>query len=450
MGSLAAMFAESGFEVSGSDENIYPPMSELLNSLGIKVINGFSESNLIPAPELLVVGNACTPSHPEAKYARERGLVQLSFPEALARYFIKDKLSIVVAGTHGKTSTTALAAHLLETAGLDPTYLNGGIMRNTGRTFKVGKGDLFLCEGDEYDAAYFDKRPKFIHYKPRIAIITSVEYDHADIYPDIGAYEAAFRGFIRLVPKKGVVIYNKGCPRAAAIVEEKKIPSLSYGLDDRASVTVKDARWDESGVHFRLFLNRVKVGDFSAPVWGVHNLQNILAVCALGIALFLKRDIIEKALATFQGVKRRQELLCDSKIAVVDDFAHHPTAVRETISAIRQRFPNRRLIAAFDPRSNTSRRRIFEAEYARALAAADIALLTEPQKIVGLAPEERFSAKAVVETLAAKKITAYSLATPNELMEKLLSLWRDGDVVLLMSNGNFGGIIPKIASAAER
>ncbi|GIV61903.1 MAG: UDP-N-acetylmuramate:L-alanyl-gamma-D-glutamyl-meso-diaminopimelate ligase [Rhodothermaceae bacterium] len=452
MGSLAGLFHEAGYRVRGSDANVYPPMSTRLADLGIPVHQGYDPAHLAPAPDLVVVGNACTPTHVEAAYAREHGLVQASLPEALAHYFIRDRRSLVVAGTHGKTTTTSLLVHVLREAGLDPGFLVGGVMVNGNVSYAVGSGPHFVVEGDEYDSAYFDKRPKFMHYRPTSAIVTSVEFDHADIYANWDDYREAFRALAGLVPAGGLLALCDDDPEAAALARYTPARVRRYGLNDTADVTAHDVHPVDGGQLFTLVVDGSAAGTIHLPLSGRHNLLNALAVCTVALEEGLEPGQVARAMATFRGVKRRLEVRGEAAgVLVVDDFAHHPTAVRETLRAARQRWPERRLVAVFEPRSNSSRRKVFEKGYSEAFDAAHLAFFSAPPFRHNDRPEDFMSVPDLAAHLTDRGLPARAFPDAEALLPALLEALRPGDVALIMSNGSFGGLHARLLEAlAER
>ncbi|MHB1846561.1 MAG: UDP-N-acetylmuramate--L-alanine ligase [Deltaproteobacteria bacterium] len=448
MGAFAGLLKRQGYEVTGSDEAIYSPMSEMLAAWGIAADRGYSAENLARAkPDLVIVGNVIRRVNPEAAAMREQGLPHLSFPQALGELFLAKRQSCVVAGTHGKTTTSALWTHVLASAGRDPGALIGGVALNLGGNYRLGAGRQFVVEGDEYDTAYFDKGPKFLHYRPEVAILTSVEFDHADIYRDLPHYESAFARFVALLPSEGHLAVGARYPNALALGRAAGCHIESYGLD-QGELTATELRFDEQGSHFTALRRGVVLGRFTLGVWGRHNVENALGTISACLRLGLTTEEIGLGLRTFQGVRRRQQLLGSPRgIAVVDDFAHHPTAVRETIAAVRSRFAGRRLLAAFEPRSNTSRRNIHQGEYARAFAGAALALLGTPHNAAQIAEAERLDPGKLAQEIADSGVPARHLGGADEIAAALAAEARPGDVVLLMSNGAFGGLSQKLLAA---
>ncbi len=461
MGALAELFAEAGYRVRGSDAAAYPPMSTRLAALGIPIHEGYDPAHLDAAPGdrppiVVVVGNAATPTHPEAAAARERGLVQLSFPEALAHFFLQNRRPVVVAGTHGKTTTTGLLAHVLREAGLDPGFLVGGVMAGEEKTAALGSGAHFVVEGDEYDAAYFDKRPKMWLYRPHVAVVTSLEFDHADIYDGWDDYQDAFRHFVGLVPEEGRLVLSGDDAHVRALASEAAAPVTFYGLEEKNAVTARDARPAEGGQRFRIVAPDVEPFDVFLPLGGAINRQNALAVAAVVLGEGVAPEVLARGLSSFRGMKRRQEVRGDlAGVLVVDDFAHHPTAVAGTLAAVRERWPGRRAIAVFEPRSNSSRRKVFEERYGAAFDAADRVLLSAPPLRHNDDPADFLDPEAVVATIRQRGVPAQAFPSADALLPALLDALRPGDpgsspgqaLALVMSNGSFDGLVEKLLAA---
>jgi UDP-N-acetylmuramate: L-alanyl-gamma-D-glutamyl-meso-diaminopimelate ligase len=452
MGAFAGMLKAAGHEVSGSDQNVYPPMSDMLRAWGIPVLTPYAPSNLDTVkPDLVVIGNVIRRVNPEATEVRARRLPQMSFPAALGAFFLGSRHSVVVAGTHGKTTTTALLGHVLTAAGRDPSFLVGGVARNYDANFRLGSGPHFVVEGDEYDTAYFDKGPKFLHYRPRTAILTSIEFDHADIFRDLAHYEAAFERFVHLLPPDGCLAVGAGYANALRIARTSVARVVTYGLGDAAAdldYAARDLTHDPKGARFTVLERGRVLGVATLPGGGAQNVENALGVVAATRALGLEFDAITPGLATFAGVRRRQEIRGEVVgVTVVDDFAHHPTAVRATIAALQARFPGRRLWAAFEPRSNTSRRRVHQAEYVEALAGAPCVVLKVPEPHDMVPTDQRLDADHVVADLRARGVDAHADADVDRLVRIVAEGARPGDVVLAMSNGAFGGFIDRLLAA---
>ena len=461
MGSFAGMLKSAGYEVTGSDQNVYPPMSEMLRARAIPVLTPYDPANLdIVKPDLVVIGNVIRRVNPEATEVRARRLPQMSFPAALGAFFLRDRHSVVVAGTHGKTTTTALLGHVLTVAGRDPSFLVGGVARNYDASFRLGAGPDFVVEGDEYDTAYFDKGPKFLHYRPRTAVLTSVEFDHADIFRDLPHYEAAFERFVRLLPPEGCLAVSAAHPNALRIARTSSARVVTYGLASGSGASLgapgadyaaRDLVHGAEGVRFVVLERGRPMGLATLPGGGAHNVENALGVVAAARALGLELEEISRGLATFTGVRRRQEVRGEvGGVLVVDDFAHHPTAVHATIGAMRARFPGRRLWAVFEPRSNTSRRRLHQEAYVEALAGAPCVALKVPDPHDMVPTDQRLDADQVVAGLRARDVDARTEADVDRLVTAVAGGVRPGDVVLVMSNGAFGGFVDRLLAALGR
>ncbi len=443
MTSLASLLKDEGHRVTGSDQNVYPPMSTQLEKLGIPVCEGYRPENLHPQPDLVVIGNVITKTNPEAEEVLRHNLPYLSMPQALAELFLKDRTPIVVAGTHGKTTLSTMTAWLLEAAGADPGFFIGGIGKNFGTGARKGTGTFFVIEGDEYDTAFFDKGPKFLHYRPNIAILTSIEFDHADIYRDLDHLMTSFKKLVAIMPPDGLLIACGDYPTVHDVVRDARCRVAFYGLEE-GDYHAHNVRVQERGTSFDLVGPRGTIA-LTSPLFGDHNLQNAIAAAACLIEAGIAPEKLQKGLPLFQSVARRQELVGDSGgITIIDDFAHHPTAVAKTIASIRARYPERRLWAIFEPRSNTSRRNIFQHEFAESFAKADIAVIASinnPEKI----PEgERLDTDLLVRDIARAGTEAHHLPDVAKIDAHVTSHARAGDVILIMSNGSFGGLAQKL------
>ncbi|MFP4036820.1 MAG: UDP-N-acetylmuramate--L-alanine ligase [Desulfobacteraceae bacterium] len=450
MASLAGLLKGQGFKVTGSDQNVYPPMSDLLRTLGIPVMVGYSAANLDPAPDLVVVGNVITGDNPEAVALARSGTPYLSFPQALRTFAIRNRRSLVVAGTHGKTTTSALAAWILETAGREPGFLIGGVPRNLPAGFSDGRGDCFVVEGDEYDSAFFDKGPKFLHYAPWAAVVTSIEFDHADIYRDLEHLTKSFKSLLALIPPEGLVVANADDPRAIVEARRASYRLVTYGLEAPADWSARDIRTDEDRTELTVLPPEGDPIDITTPLFGRHNLGNLLAAAALCAGVGVDSETLRRAALSFKGVKRRQEVKGEAGgVMVMDDFAHHPSAVRETIGAVRDKYPRRRLVAVFEPRSNSSRRKVFQGDYSRAFDRADLVFIAEPPLMEKIPPEERFSSTALTADLAARGIAAVYGGNGEPLLKKILGSLTSGDLVLIMSNGSFDNLTGRLIARLE-
>jgi UDP-N-acetylmuramate: L-alanyl-gamma-D-glutamyl-meso-diaminopimelate ligase len=452
MGAFAGMLKAAGYEITGSDDNVYPPMSDMLREWGIPVLTPYSAENIDRArPDLVIIGNVIRRVNPEATAVRERRIPQMSFPAAMGALVLADRHSIVITGTHGKTTTAALMAHVLVAAGTDPSFLVGGVTANYSGNFRLGRGQFVVIEGDEYDTAYFDKGPKFLHYRARTALLTSVEFDHADIYRDMAHYESAFERFVRTLPTDGLLAVCASYPNAVALAKASATSRVvTYAGAARADYSARNVRFDSDGGRFEIAGPDGSSGPLLLPMSGYHNVENAVGVYAAARAIGLSAKQVGEGFSSFKGVKRRQEIRAEiGGVLVIDDFAHHPTAVRETIDAIRLRYPDRRLWAVFEPRSNTSRRNIHQQEYAEAFDGAQRATLKVPEHHDKVPIDEELNVPAVVEELARRGIAADASPDVGELVQRVAAEAESGDVVLVMSNGSFGGFIPSLLTALE-
>ena len=450
MGSFAGMLKAAGYDVTGSDANVYPPMSDMLRAWDIDVMTPYAAENLDRAkPDLVIIGNVIRRENPEATAVRERRLPQMSFPAAFGSLLLAGKHSVVVVGTHGKTTTSALMAHVLVAAGTDASFLVGGVTLNYEGNFRYGAGPYVVVEGDEYDTAYFDKGPKFLHYRARTAILTSIEFDHADIYRDMAHYESAFVKFAETMPADGVLTVSASYQNAVDIARRaSKARVITYGFD--GDYAARDLSFDAAGAHFSIREPDGAAPRVLLPMAGRHNVENAVGVYAVSRSLGLTSTEVAVGFASFLGVKRRQETRGEPNgILVIDDFAHHPTAVRETIHAIRLRYPDRRLWAVFEPRSNTSRRNIHQKQYAESFDGAQRVSLKVPEPHDKVPINEQLDVPAVATALRDHRIDANYSSDVGELVNRVASEAKRGDVVLVMSNGAFGGFIPSLLDALE-
>jgi UDP-N-acetylmuramate: L-alanyl-gamma-D-glutamyl-meso-diaminopimelate ligase len=448
MGSLAGLLADAGIEVRGSDEAVYPPMSTMLRDKGIRLLDGYRPDHLDDRPDLVVVGNIATRTNPESVAAIERGIEHCSMPQAIGRLLLEGRHPIVVAGTHGKTTTSALMAWVLTAAGRDPSFLVGGVLRNFGRSYGLGRGPDFVIEGDEYETAWFDKGPKFLHYRPRTAILTSVEFDHAEMYADLPAVKAAFRKFVALVPPDGLIAWCDDDMNVREVIGTARCLRHPYGVGRGDGWRGRVRAGDPEGMEFEVQRDGRLFGIFRTSLTGHHNLRNILGVVAAAHHRGLDAAAIGEGLKTFAGVKRRQEVRGNAAgVLVIDDFAHHPTAVRETLAAVRGRYRGRTLWAVFEPRTNTTRRSVFQEEYARSFDDADrivVAAVDHPER----APEGgRFSVEQLVESLRGRGKDAVLIPAVPDIVTHVAQHAGRGDIVLVMSNGAFGGIHDRLLQA---
>jgi len=450
MASLAGLLQAQGYRVSGSDQNVYPPMSTYLADIGIEVLPGFRAEHFSVRPDLVIIGNAISRDNAEAQVVLNREIPFISFPQALGMFLIGQRESLVVAGTHGKTTTTALAAWVLTRAGLDPGFFVGGVPLNFGSGWGSGKGNHVVIEGDEYDTAFFDKGPKFLHYRPRRVILTSVEFDHADIYQDLNHVKASFRRLMEIIPQDGCLLVCNDYPAAMEVAAQTPSRVIVYGGGNGADWTIANVEMRAGKSFFEPCYRGYSEGRVEAGVIGHHNIKNALAVYAMARAMGIERAKLLDGFATFAGVKRRQEVRGEQRgVLVIDDFAHHPTAVRATIDAVKQAYPGRRLWALFEPRSNTSRRSIFEREFAESLALADRVVLTglyQPEKV---AEPERMSVATVAQEInrLGNNARAQVVEKSQDIAALIARDTAPGDIVLVMSNGAFDGVQDKILRA---
>jgi UDP-N-acetylmuramate: L-alanyl-gamma-D-glutamyl-meso-diaminopimelate ligase len=447
MGSFAGMLKAAGFEVSGSDENVYPPMSDMLAQWGIRTLTPYAASNLtLVQPDLVIMGNVIRQVNVEAVASRELGLPTMSFPAALGQFFLKQRHSMVVAGTHGKTTTSALLAHVLVEAGLDPSFLVGGVTQNYAGNYRLGAGPQMVVEGDEYDTAYFDKGPKFLHYQAKTLILTSVEFDHADIYRDLAHYESGFAKLIATMPAAGTLTVSAAWPNAVSLAQAGAARVVTYGVG-QGQVRAESLQLDARGAIFDVAEPAGVTREVVLPVAGRHNVENAMGVWSACRSIDLSPSAIAKGFATFRGVKRRQEERGEVRgVLVLDDFAHHPTAVRETVQAVVHRYPGRRVLAVFEPRSNTSRRNIHQHDYVSAFDGAGSAFIKVPERHDKIPQGEGLDVKRLAHDVSSRGVPTQSLSEVPALVEAVTTAARAGDVVLVMSNGSFGGLIPRLLS----
>jgi len=452
MGSFAGLLKQAGHRVTGSDASFLPPMSDALARWGIETLQGFEARHLDPAPDLVVIGNVCRPSNPEARATIDRGLRYASFPASLRAMFLEDRASFVVSGTHGKTTTSALLAYLLDACGLRPGFLIGGLPADFPESFRAGAaGAPFVVEGDEYDSAFFEKTPKFWQYAPRIAVITSIEHDHVDIYPDMGSYRDAFAQFVTRLPADGLLVANAADPEVRGLSARAPCRVSYYALEGQDTGGL-DPEWlaapvrPEGGLQpFDLFFGGSSCGRVLSPLAGAHNVANAVAAIAMAAegAGAAVRDVT-RALLSFSGVRRRQELRgVAGGVRVYDDFAHHPTAVTETVRALRGRHPEGRLFALFEPRSATSSRKLHEDLYAAAFDAADVVLLA-PVGRAEIPEAERLDVERIAALVRASGRDAEAPGSIDAMVARVAELARAGDTVLAMSNGAFGQVHDRV------
>ncbi|MGA8221347.1 MAG: UDP-N-acetylmuramate:L-alanyl-gamma-D-glutamyl-meso-diaminopimelate ligase [Candidatus Acidiferrales bacterium] len=446
MAPVAGMLKERGFHVTGSDVNVYPPASTLLDSLGIRWNEGFSEGNLKPAPDLAVIGNVIARGNPELEFILDEKIAYCSMPQLLEDYFIPGHTSIVVAGTHGKTTTTAMLAWIFHVAARRPDFLVGGVVPNfNDRSYGLGGGEEFIIEGDEYETAFFDRGPKFLHYHPDELILTSLEYDHADIYPDLASIELQFRRLVNLVPRRGRILIWGESPELREVVKKAYCPVETFGLTADCDWCAGDILWQDNATEFRVAFRGNEVTRIRMPIAGRHNVLDALAAIALAYGRGIECEAIEGAFATFQSVRRRMEIKGEEGgVLIVEDFAHHPTAIRMTLEATRTRWPRRKIWAAIEPRSNTMRRKIFQDILPDALAIADAVAIGPVSRAQLLEEGARLSPESIAESLRQRGRVAKAFDSAAEIADYLAENAKAGDLVVVMSNGSFDGLCLKL------
>ena len=453
MGSLAVLLKTLGHRVTGSDQHIYPPMSTQLRDWDIPLVEGFKTIHLQPRPDLVVVGNAVSRGNPEAEAAERAGVPVMSFPQALARFLIGERHAVVVAGTHGKSTTTALIAWLLDHAGCDPGFFVGAVIRNFTTPVRLGAGSHVVVEGDEYDSAYFDKGPKFLHYRPRTAVLTALEFDHADIYRDLAHVRSAFARFVGLLTAEGCLIACADDPGVRSLCAEETIAGSvqTYGLAAGADWQATEWVAGEGGTVMEVCHGGRPFGRFVTTLFGRHNVGNALAAIAVAHGLGVPQARIASGLASFAGLKRRCEVRGEvGGVTVIDDFAHHPTAVGVTLDGLRQAYPGARLWAVFEPRTATTRRKVFQEAYVDALGRADRVVIAEVYRKDELADDERLSEERLAEALNARRVPAWFFPDTAAIIEQVCGEVRTGDVVAVMSNGGFDNIHDRLLMALRQ
>jgi UDP-N-acetylmuramate: L-alanyl-gamma-D-glutamyl-meso-diaminopimelate ligase len=452
MATAAALLKQRGHDVRGSDQNVYPPMSDFLATEGIRTLTGFAAEHITSDIDLVVVGNAISRGNVELETVLEKKIRYCSLPEVVRDYFLWGSRSIVIAGTHGKTTTTSLTGWLLTHGNLDPTVLVGGIALNfgdAGSSYRLGAGRDFVIEGDEYDSAFFDKSAKFLKYLPDVAVINNIEFDHADIYPDLDAVRLAFRRLVNLVPRNGLLLLGMDSPHAAALRANAVSPVETFGTSDESTWQASDITHADGLTHFDVRRGGEVFGHFKSPLLGLHNVRNALAAIAVGNHVGLGGAELTAGLRSFRGIKRRLEVAGVRRdVTVLDDFAHHPTAVHETLAALRTGYPSRRLWAVFEPRSASSCRRVFQQDFAAAFGSADEVVIAGVFRS-SLPESERLSVEQLVSDLRRQGQRARHIPAVDDIVRTIVSEHRAGDVVVLMSNGGFGGIHQKLLLALE-
>jgi UDP-N-acetylmuramate: L-alanyl-gamma-D-glutamyl-meso-diaminopimelate ligase len=445
MASLAGMLKQRGFHVTGSDAAAYPPMSDFLASLGIPVAQPFGAENLQPAPDLVIVGNAISRGNVELEHVLDQRIAFQSLPQILHDEFLTGCDVIAVAGTHGKTTTTSMTSWIFEVAGRKPSFLIGGIAENFQSSFRVADGNNFVIEGDEYDTAFWDKGPKFLHYFPDSVILTSVEFDHADIYKDLDAVKTAFKRLVNLVPRRGKIVAWDGSRNVDECLVKAFCPVERYGFSEKSDWRIADVKYEPTRTTWSVLRNGKAWAHFEFALAGEYNVLNATAAAAMAASYGIDVKHIAEALRTFESVKRRLELRAEvNGVTIIDDFAHHPTAIAETLKALRTRYAGRRLWAVLEPRSNTLRRNVFEHELIRALGTADMVVMAAIFKPEAVPERERLDPMKVINGLNANGKPARMLASADDIVENIAPELRPGDVVGILSNGGFGGIYEKL------
>lgn len=440
MGSVAAALRDRGFSVTGSDENIYPPMSTFLEKKGVALQEGYRAENIPADIDVVVVGNAIKRGNPEVEAVLNRKIFYLSLPEVLKDYFLRGRHNLVVTGTHGKTTTTALLAWIMETAGREPGYLIGGLPKNLGQGARLNDSKYFVIEGDEYDTAFFDKRSKFIHYLPELVIVNNIEFDHADIFNNLDEIKLSFRRLLNVVPQNGMVLLNGDDRNCVEVARDCLAQMIEVGFSENCAQRIRDAAYSSDGSHFKL-------GDdsFEIPLIGEFNVRN--AAMAATAARFYDVPIpkIRAALKSFAGIARRQEVRGEARgVEVIDDFGHHPTAIGQTLHALRHRYPGHRLWAIFEPRSNTTRRAVFQQQLPEALKVADGVFIAQVAKLEQIPQEERLNPEAVVDAIAAAGRPAFYEKNADAIVDRIVPMLQHNDIVAVFSNGGFDNIHEKL------
>ena len=450
MASLAGLLQLHGHRITGSDKAAYPPMSDLLRSLGIPILEPYSEANLDPAPDLIVIGNALSRGNPEIEYVLDKRLPFISMAELLREEFLTGRSPLVVAGTHGKTTTTSMLAWIYQVAArqnpaLEPSFLIGGVAENFGSSFQLRPTRPFLVEGDEYDTVFYDKGPKFLHYFPEALILTHVEFDHADIYADLEAVKRAFKLLVNLVPRRGLIVAYDGSPNVGECVERAFSPVERYGFSDSAHWQIRNLRLEDGVSRWQVHRSGTPWADFAMHLAGEHNALNATAAAALAAGQGIAKEAIVEALASFKSVKRRLEVRGQiAGITLIEDFAHHPTAIRETLRALRSLYPDSRLWAVLEPRSNTLRRKVLAGDLVASLRLADRVVLAGVYQQERIPEAERLHPEEVVRVLNSAGTPAELLADANAIVDSIAPRLASGDVVALLSNGGFDGIYEKL------
>jgi UDP-N-acetylmuramate: L-alanyl-gamma-D-glutamyl-meso-diaminopimelate ligase len=449
MGTLAAMLKSRGHDVRGSDQNVYPPMSDFLRAQGIRLLEGFRADHITADLDVVVVGNAISRGNVELEEVLDRKIRYCSLPEAVRDHFLWGARSVVIAGTHGKTTTTSLAGWLLAHGGADPSVFIGGIAENFDGSYRIGGGREFVIEGDEYDSAFFDKTAKFLKYLPDIAVVNNIEFDHADIYESLDAIRLAFRRFVNLVPRRGLLLLGADNAEAMALAGSARCRVETFGLDKGATWQGHDLRIAETSTTFSVRRDGVPIGTFEVPLLGAYNVRNALAAIAVGAATGLNTDTMAEGLRRFRGVRRRMQLRGTAAgVTVFDDFAHHPTAIEETIAGVRSAYPSRSVWAIFEPRSATSCRRVFQSDFVRALGRAHHVVLPAVFRST-LPDDQRLDPEQVIRELRDQHVDARFIPSTDDIVRTVAKDARNGDLIVVMSNGGFDDIHQKLLDALK-
>ncbi len=445
MGSAAAALGERGFAVTGSDENIYPPMSTFLEERGIALKVGYRAENIPPDTDVVVIGNAIKRGNPEVEAVLNRKLFYLSLPEVLKNYFLRGRHNLVVTGTHGKTTTTAVLAWILEKAGLHPGYLIGGLPRNLGQGARFNDSKYFVIEGDEYDTAFFDKRSKFLHYLPELLIVNNIEFDHADIFDTLDEIKLSFRRLLNIVPQNGMVLLNGDDANCVDVAKDCLVSLVEVGLSENCGQRIRDVAYSATGSHFTLGDQR-----FEIPLLGEFNVRNAAMAASAARFYGVPDSKIRAALKSFQGIARRQEVRGEARgVKIIDDFGHHPTAIAQTLQALRHRYTGHRIWAIFEPRSNTTRRAIFQRQLTEALKFADGVFISEVAKLEQIPEDDRLNPEAMVAAIGSDGRPAFYEKDANAIVARIVPLLHPNDVVAVFSNGGFDGIHGKLLAELQ-
>ncbi len=450
MSALAGLFKERGYTITGSDENFYPPISELLQRLDIKLLKGYKPENIPSDVDLVIIGNVISRGNPEVEYVLNKNIPFISMPEALYDFFIKKNISIVIAGTHGKTTTTGLVAWGLEVIGKRPSFVSGGIIKNFGKNYQLGKKGYFVVEGDEYETSFFDKGPKFLHYFPRYLILNAIEYDHADIFPSRKDYLLAFERLINIIPEKGLIIYNAESPLTRKVIKKAWCETQSFGFSSRCTWQATNISYKNNFTHFTILRKGKFFGEFKIPLIGDFNILNTLASVALLYNLGYYYWQIQKALSTFQGIRKRLEKIIENKgIILYDDFAHHPTAIEKVINALRTQYPDRRIWAILEPRSWSMRRNVFQNILPFSFKEANKVIISQVYKREKIPSSQRLNEKKLVEDIKKQNISAFFIPDVNEILDFLKRNIKNDDIIVVMSNGYFENLTFRLKGLIE-